>query len=179
MLKHWKKLRSKILFRHPRTTLIEDTVELPDGSQTDYLYFSEPPDSVGVIAIRKDGKILLQRELSYPMDKFLWQFPGGSLRGKESPETGANRELMEEEEYKGDHITIIGYFYVNNRRSKEKQYVAVMHDLEHASLPPDKGEVTESRWVKPQEINRMISHGEITNSTALCIWMIYTSSKQK
>lgn len=38
-LKKWKRLGATIIFEHPRLTLIEDVVSLPNGKTTTYLRF--------------------------------------------------------------------------------------------------------------------------------------------
>lgn len=115
----WKKLSSNILLKHPRLTVIEDEVELPTGHKTSYVYIDEVPGAVMIIAKRKDGKLLLQREYSYPPNKWLYQFPGGAIENNEDTKQSALRELAEEAGLQGN-LEELGSFYVNNRRMKHK-----------------------------------------------------------
>lgn len=58
----WKKLSSKDLFTHPRLSLIEDEVLLPNGLKTTYLKFKDDGHcGVTIIARNSEGKILLQK----------------------------------------------------------------------------------------------------------------------
>ncbi len=72
-----------------------------------------------IIPVDKNGKILLQKEYSYPINDFLFQFPGGLVEDHESPKDGGLRELMEEAKLTGD-LRQIGWMYTNNRRSQNK-----------------------------------------------------------
>lgn len=174
-LKHWKKHGQRVLLEHPRLRVYEDDIELPDGTSSTYIHFGSERKigSVCLIAIRDDGKILLQKELSYPTGEFLWQWPGGATNPNEDVKIAANRELMEEAGFRAQSLEIIGKFYTDNRRSANQQYIAVARDLVEESLPGDREEAFEYKWLTPDEIDAMIRNGEITNSHCLSGWMIY------
>lgn len=176
-LKHWKKHSQRVLLEHPRLHVYEDDVELPDGTMSTYLHFGSNTRISGVclIAIREDGRILLQKELSYPTGQFLWQWPGGGIEPGEKIEAAANRELMEESGLRAGSIEVLGKYYTNNRRYANQQCIAVARDLNEASLPADQEEAFEHEWFTSQEINDMIRNGEIVNSHCLAGWMLYTA----
>ena len=170
----WKILSTKTIFKHPRIELLEDRVQLPDGTETDYLKFKKGNGCTTVICQRKDGAILLQKEYSHPIGKRLWQLPGGGLNDNETPEQGADRELQEESKMKGSEYQIIGSYLMNNRRSENLMYVIVAKDLESVTgLPDDLEENVGSFWKTPQEVDEMIRTGEMINCHALASWAIY------
>jgi len=75
-IKKWQKISSTRIFDHPRLHLLEDTVLLPDGKRTTYV--REAPvtqHSVAIIAVDSMGRLLLQKEYSYPPDTIMWQLP--------------------------------------------------------------------------------------------------------
>lgn len=126
MIKPWKFIARKHIFQHPRLQLAEDTVALPNGKEISYL--REAPaktHSVAIIAINADGHILLQKEYSYPPNTVLWQLPGGAIESGESIIDAARRELAEESGFTANSCTVIGSYYLNNRRSDRKQFVIV------------------------------------------------------
>src|SRR5690606_6661213 len=112
--KHWKQISSKVLFEHSRITLSEDEVELPSGHKTTYLKYSSNSDAATVIA-RREGKVLMQKEYSYPPNQVLLQFPGGAVPKSEDIARGANRELMEEAGLRSEKLTKLGSYFINNR----------------------------------------------------------------
>ncbi len=175
----WKKLSSREVFNHPRVTLIEDEVELPSGVRLTYLYSKHIVDGATVLCRRPDGKILVQKEYSYPAGERLYQFPGGLLLPGESVETGANRELMEEAGYRANRLTPIGDYYYDHRKSKGRMLVFLGESLEEASLPPDPEEegAIESFWFTEEEIETMIKSGKIENSRFLSAWCLYQVGK--
>ena len=169
----WKTLNSEEIFKHPRIILLEDDVQLPDGSRTRYLKFAHTSDSVTVIA-KNDGKILLSQEYSYPVDEVLYQFPGGKAEVGEEPIHMAQRELEEETGYKAGKLTQLGWYYTNNRRSKQKMYVFLAEDIQEGIKEGgDVEEDIESAWVSQDYIDGLIKRGQIVNFSVLAAWSLY------
>jgi ADP-ribose pyrophosphatase len=170
----WKMLSRKELLNHPRMHVVEDEVELPDGSKASYVRMA--PGSMGsatVIAINDADEILLQREYSYPPDEVMWQLPGGGILDGEDVIAAAKRELAEESGYSGSDAEVIGSFYMNNRRSEIRQYVVVIRGLSETKRDSDPEEIIENHWVYEGDVRRMIREGECVNAymlAALNIW---------
>lgn len=116
----WKTVSSKEIFNHPRLTLIEDEIILPSGHKTTYLKHKDDNGCCVTIIAKKDGKILLEREYSYPQNQKIFQFPGGRVSKNETPDEGANRELMEETGFRANKLELLGHCLINQRRSTEK-----------------------------------------------------------
>ena len=154
-----------------------DLVELPNGEQTDYIHFGKVNDAVMVIARRADGKILLQKEYSYPPNDFLFQFPGGLLENDEEPEIGANRELQEEAGIKGN-LSYLGWMYLDNRRKNQKMHFYLAENLQESTLTADAEEAFEDFWHTEAEIEELIRTNEICNYTALAGWSLYLAHKR-
>lgn len=174
----WKTISSKEVFNHPRLSLMEDEVILPNGVKTNYLkYKDDGRCSVTIVAKRDDGKILLQTEYSYPPNQKLFQFPGGLVPHNEKPEVGANRELMEEADLMSNNLELLGSYLVNNRRSATKMFVYLATDLQEKSLEGDQEEDIKSFWFSEAEITKMIKNEEISNCHVLTAWCLYKIKK--
>jgi 8-oxo-dGTP pyrophosphatase MutT (NUDIX family) len=170
----WKTISSAEIFKHPRITLIEDDVLLPNGKKIKYLKIKDGQDcAVTIIGKNKKSKILLQKEYSYPPNQKIFQFPGGSVSPGEKPEEGANRELREETGLRAKKLRLLGSYLINNRRSAGKFYVYLGTDLVEDPLPKDETEDLESFWFDENEIEDMIAHGKIINAHVLTAWTLY------
>jgi len=170
----WKTVSSKEVFTHPRLSLIEDEVILPSEVKAKYLKYKDDGGcSVTVIVKRNDGKILLQTEYSYPINKNIFQFPGGHVSSDEKIEIGANRELMEEANLMAEDLKLLGNYLINNRRSTSKMFVYLATNLVEKSLEGDPEEQIESFWFSEDEISKMIKDDEIVNCHVLSAWCIY------
>lgn len=176
MLQRWKKIGSKTLLDHPRISVVEDIVLLPDNKQISYAKIINQPDSVTIICIN-DGKVLLQKEYSYPVDEILYQFPGGKIDKNETPIAAGLRELQEESSYTSDSVEYLGFYYSNNRRSASKMHVIVAKDATTAGdLVTDDEEFIESFWIEIDELNQMIRSGSIVNYSILAGWALYRAA---
>src|SRR5688500_9982291 len=72
----WRTLSTRVVFSHPRHEVHEDEVELPDGRTVSYIRVYEAGVSVNLLCRRNDGRILLQREYSYPPNRVMLELPG-------------------------------------------------------------------------------------------------------
>ena len=172
----WKRLSRTTLLTHPRLTVYEDEVLLPDGHKTHYIHFSGTAGSATIIAQNSQGKILLQREYSYPPNEWLYQFPGGKVEDGEDPSLAIVRELAEEAGMGGE-VTQIGWFYTDNRRKSDKFYVFVATNLVLANGTKDPEEDIEDYWVTEAEIDEMVRNGTLVNYSALAAWALYKAHK--
>lgn len=170
-IQKWRKISSRHILDHPRMQLVEDEVELPSGKKIQYLR-QEYSGRGGVIVIcRKDDKILVQREYSYPVDEILWQFPGGKIEADETPEQAATRELAEESGIKAENAKCIGWFYPDNRRTNARLFVVECdYVTDDEKARPDDTEFIESEWIENGQISQMIRRGEVRNYAMLAAW---------
>lgn len=179
MIQKWKRLNRKTLLEHPRMTIIEDEIELPDGTKTTYILHKPGAYSaVTIIAINGKGEFLLQREYSYPPDEVLYQLPGGGVDKGEDIIDAANRELSEESGYVGDDCTYLGSYYSNNRRADSKMHVVVCKDLHRQERPKDVEEYIESEWVSRERLRSLIKTDKIKNVHLLAALQMYDASDQ-
>ena len=154
----WKALSSKKVLDNKNMTIIEDVVLLPSGIKTTYLRFEYKTDAVLTIIARKDGKILLEKEYSYPQNTELYQFPAGALNEGEKPLDGASRELAEETGVQSNTLKEIGAFLLDNRHSIAMVHVFLGEKSEDDDSIPnrDDEENIQSFWFSETEIDNMI-----------------------
>jgi ADP-ribose pyrophosphatase len=76
----------------------EDRVRLPDGSETRREYIDHP-GAVAIIAVLDDGRIVLERQYRYPLQRDFIEIPAGKIDPGEQDLLTAQRELQEETGY--------------------------------------------------------------------------------
>ncbi|TCD48523.1 NUDIX hydrolase [Chlorobium sp. N1] len=98
----WTTLSTEYLHREPWLTLRRDRVRLQSGRIIEDYYVQEFPPWVNVIAVRKDGKIVLIRQYRHGIGGVFYELPAGVHdREGESLMEAAQRELREETGYGG------------------------------------------------------------------------------
>lgn len=171
-MKSWKTLSTKQLVDNARLSVFEDEVELPSGHKTTYIRYGNGAGAAAVIAVNTEGKILVQKEYSYPPDAWMLHFPAGAINKAEDPKVAAEREFAEEAQLKGD-LSELGWFYSYNRRSADKFYVYVATNLSSTVGQKDAEEDIEHYWYTVDEIDQMIAGDKIPNHSFLAIWCLF------
>ena len=97
----WTILHSEYLIRRPWLTARRDHVRLPNGSENPEHYVLEYPDWINIIAIDKEGCMLLVRQYRHGLGRTNFELVAGVLEKDEDPLTAAKRELLEETGYSG------------------------------------------------------------------------------
>lgn len=91
--------------------LFEDTVTLPNGKPA----FREVIRHVGavcVIPVTEDGKVVVERQFRYPIDRVITEIPAGKLDSRQEPRLeAAKRELLEETGITAENWQELGLFY--------------------------------------------------------------------
>ena len=106
---------------------------------------------IGVAAIVRQGKILIDRRREEGDMGGLWEFPGGKIEVGETIEECIKREIKEELDIEiavGDRLTTITHAYENFNITL---YVHICH---HLSGEPQPLECEEIRWVEPDSLDR-------------------------
>ena len=99
--KKWKILSTEYLVQRPWLTARRDVAELPDGRVNHEYYVLEYPDWVNIIAITKDGRIVMERQYRHALGKTCYELPCGVIEAGETPLEAAKRELLEETGFAG------------------------------------------------------------------------------
>ena len=102
---------SREIFNGRILHLFEDTVTLPNGKPA-YREVIRHVGAVCVIPVTEDGKVVVERQFRYPVDRVITEIPAGKLDSRQEPRLeAAKRELREETGITADHWQDLGLFY--------------------------------------------------------------------
>ena len=100
----WETLEQEVAYSCPGFDVVNETVQLPDGTETDFDYLSEPP-SVAIVPVTPDGEIVLIEEWRQAVSRVNWGLPAGGVEpDDEDLEATARRELTEETGYEAETL---------------------------------------------------------------------------
>jgi ADP-ribose pyrophosphatase len=100
----WETLDSETDYTCPGFDVVRDEVRLPDGTDTEFHYVSEPP-SVVVLPFTDDGDVVVIEEWRQAVKRSNYGLPAGGLEDDDTDLlAAAHRELREETGYEADAI---------------------------------------------------------------------------
>lgn len=126
----WETLGSEIDYSCPGFDVVRDDVRLPDGTETDYHYVSEPP-SVVVLPFTNDGDVVVIREWRQAVGRTNYGLPAGGMEDDDGDvRAAARRELREETGYDADVVEQIATYEPANGLFDSTFHYAVAHGCE-------------------------------------------------
>ncbi|NBO82850.1 MAG: NUDIX hydrolase, partial [Betaproteobacteria bacterium] len=84
-----------------------DWVRAPDGHEQAFEYTLHP-GAAAVIPILEDGRLVMERQWRYAMNRSFLEFPAGKLHTGEDPLLAIQRELIEETGYRAQQWARLG-----------------------------------------------------------------------
>lgn len=161
-----KTLSSSLTFQGSFMRVMQDIVELPDGSESIREYIKHP-GAVAILALDDEDNLLMERQYRHCVAQVIYEIPAGKLDPHEDLLTCGRRELAEETGYVakewiylGECLPCIGY-------STEKIVYYLAKGLAYTGQNLDKGEFLEVVKQPLSEIFELAFNGKIADSKTL------------
>lgn len=168
----WRVLKRKVVYQSPWVNLYQASVQLPDGSIIeDHHVVEYPQNAVGVVAVGKDGRVLLIDHYRFITKTRGWEIPAGRIDEGEEAEQAAGRELIEETAFVAGSITKLGRYYASIGSSTLAFHIFVGRNLTPTGGALDANEVIELRWFPVSEIRQLIVRNAILDGLSLTALM--------
>jgi ADP-ribose diphosphatase len=166
---------SRVLLETPIFRLREDRATHPDTGHSGNYYVLENPDWVNMVALTREGQLLLVRQWRHGTGSVELELPAGMVEPGEPPEEAAARELLEETGYAADRVTRLGSVRPNCAY-QTNTCTSVLLEGCHLVGPTrfDPGEDIEHLLVDPKAVPELVRSGELRNGmviTALFFWL--------
>jgi ADP-ribose pyrophosphatase len=141
-----------------------DKVLMPNGREVVMDVIRHPPSAI-IAPIPEPGHVVLIRQYRYPVNRWLWELPAGSVDEGETPEQAARRECHEEIGQVPDTIVRLGSMFPTPGYCDEEMFFfrasGLSTSAEAAAL--DEDEDIEVRVFTLKEARDMVRRGEITD----------------
>ncbi|MDQ2049988.1 NUDIX hydrolase [Natronolimnohabitans sp. A-GB9] len=100
----WETLDRRIAYTCPGFDIVNESVQLPDGTETEFDYLSESA-SVCVLPFTPDGDVVCIEEWRQAVDRVNYGLPVGGVEPDDDDlEAAARRELAEETGHEADRL---------------------------------------------------------------------------
>jgi ADP-ribose pyrophosphatase len=156
----WKVLETS--YFRPRFRI--DKCELPNGNFLDATIF-EFRAWANVVALTKNGEVVLVKQYRHGVCEALLEFPGGVVEDGEDPAEGVRRELLEETGYTASDMILVGKVYPNPALQTNTLYCFVARDAERVQEQNlDAGEDIEVHLIPLDELIAMAKRGQFPHA---------------
>lgn len=174
--KSWKTLSKKTIW-DKYVTLVDHKIRLPNGKVSHYLV-QHGTGAVAILLSPVKGRVLLTYQYRYPLDKWIYDLPGGGITSGESPEAAIKRECEEETGYKPTNLIHLTKIYANPGRADWAMdlFFANKHKitkLRHRT--PE--EYVKIKILETIEVDKLIMEKKIIDPFLLIAW--HTARTQK
>ncbi|HVO89714.1 MAG TPA: acylphosphatase [Casimicrobiaceae bacterium] len=149
-----------------------DRVRLPDGHETVREYIVHP-GAVLVIPVLDDGRLVVERQFRYPLQRVFVEFPAGKVDEGEDPLVTAERELIEETGYSARVYRHLGVLHPVISYSTEAIQMYVAQDLTHVGTRLDHGEFLEVDTMTVDQMLAALDRGEISDAKTMVALLLY------
>ncbi|OGF30928.1 hypothetical protein A2533_03395 [Candidatus Falkowbacteria bacterium RIFOXYD2_FULL_35_9] len=170
MDEHWETIRSQEVHKNPWYRLVQDDIIMPSGQIGKYTYISR---NVGVIiaAINESNEMYIVGQYRYPIHKFSWELPMGTMEADDSDVLGsAKRELLEEVGVEAENWDKIGTFFYDNSISSQNAHIYIATKLKETGANPSYTEFLSMKKVSLDEFENMIARNEITDAPSVAAY---------
>ena len=126
------------------------------------------PDWVNVLALTRDGQLVLVRQFRFGIDAFSLEIPGGVMEAGEDPVEAGLRELREETGFTGTRARLLGSVNPNPAIQSNRCHIVLVEDAERtAALEWDPDEEIEVTTLPVEDVLAQARNGGITHSLVL------------
>ena len=172
----WKTLSSEYLIKRPWLTARRDKVQLPDGRILDEYYVLEYPTWVNVIAIMKEGDMVLVRQYRHALGRTNFELVAGVLEKGEDPLVAAQRELLEETGYSGGEWKELMQLSANSSTMTNLTHCFLAEGVEKTALQNlDASEDLEVYVFSQEEVKQKLQQGDFVQALMVApLWKYFS-----
>jgi ADP-ribose pyrophosphatase len=169
---------SKKVFDGKLLQVYYDDAKLPDGSTSSREWIKHP-GACAVVPIFDNNDIMLIKQFRYPMAQIFYEVPAGKIDPGETPDSTAERELLEEAGLTCERLYYIGHFYPAIGYADEVIHIYAGIGLAQVDSNTDSDEFVVNERLPFTEAMEMISNGEINDGkTIICLQRVWVWLKE-
>lgn len=146
--------------------LVTRAIRLPNGLEIKKDLILHPGAAM-IIPFLNADKLIILRQYRSTLNKYLYEFPAGTIDPGEKPAACARREIMEEAGYRTAQLTKLGIIYPIPGYSDEVIHIFKAQKLRVQKKPADADEVIESMIVSRAQLKKLFKSGQIVDGKTI------------
>lgn len=159
-------LSSEVIAQGGMLTVKRDQVRLPSGANSQREYVMHP-GAVLIVPVLDNGKILLERQFRYPLNRVFIELPAGKIDTGEDPLVTGQRELLEETGCRASNWDYLGLQHPCIGYSNEVIHSYLARSLIFGDHQRDSDEAMELLEMTLDECMTAIKNSEITDGKTI------------
>lgn len=181
-IEKWKVLTSEYIAHEPWFTVRREKVELPNGSVIPSYYVMEYPSWINVIAVTREGKMIMERQYRHGLGRVNYELCAGVVDPTDvSPLDAAKRELLEETGYGNGEWGELMVLSANPGTHTNLTYCFVATHVEKVMerhLEPTEDIAVE--LLTPQEVKELLMNDQILQGLhAAPLWKYFADESMR
>lgn len=170
-------ISSETVYRGGFLEVRKDRVRLPDGSEGAREYVLHPGAAV-MVPLLDDGRILVERQFRYPLQRVFVEVPAGKRDAGESFIETARRELLEETGYVAREWALLTRLHPAIGFADEVMEVYLCRDLTLQGRQLDQGEFLQTEAVTLDWLLDELKAGRLSDvkTHIVTLWLDYFRS---
>ena len=161
-----RRLKSESVYEGHFLKVRRDEIALPGGKIAHREHVVHP-GAVMIVPLLDDGRLVVERQHRYPLDRVLLEFPAGKLDPQETGLHCAQRELREETGYRAREWAYAGRLHNAPAYSNEFIEIWFARGLEPGPQSLDDGEFLEVLTMTEDELLAQVASGELTDAKTM------------
>ncbi len=164
-----RQISREVRYRGKVFDLIVDEVVYPSGA-TGVREIAHHPGGAVVVPLLPDGRVIMVRQLRYPLGRRLLELPAGKLSPGEDPADAARRELTEETGWIAGRLAKLTSIFTTPGFCDEELHLFLGTDLHESPSGHrrEEGELTMTVEMIPlQDAIGMVERGEIADGKSV------------
>lgn len=173
----WKRLGNRTILNQNRLHLVEYDIVLPNGEKSTYL-LQHANGAVATLIEYKKETLLLTYQYRFPLDKWIYDLPGGEVHEGEDPAIAAVRECEEEIGVKPKNSQHLVSFYPNPSKTDWPVHIYFCSEFEKRKpIQTEASETVHKVLITKRELEKKIYASEIVDPSLIIAW--YTALSKK
>jgi ADP-ribose pyrophosphatase len=161
-----RRLKSESVYDGHFLQVRRDEIRLPSG-KTAWREHVVHPGAVMIVPIADDGRLIIERQYRYPLDRVLLEFPAGKLDPDETTLHCAQRELREETGFRAREWAYAGRMHNAPAYSNEFIEIWLARGLVAGPQELDDGEFVEVQAIGEEALFALAASGELTDAKTM------------